>query len=444
MLKSSAASGSHSTPAAGTRAKRVLLVTDRTFIPPYDGASGSYYVWFTLLRAAGCRVSVVSFNFPRVRWTEASRATLRELTDQTLILDAYRTSFAAVTKQLAIVLWRLIAGRRFLPVALENFWGRRQKLQVKQFLQENTFDAIIVSKTGTTRLVGIENLRSANARKIVDMRDNHPRRERLTQEAILRFAKRDLLGLLSLLHLEEIRALCNWASESRMLREEAAILSEYDHVVFNADEEASAFVGAGLLSRRVQVIPWVCVSQADPTQVIDRDSSRYDIGLIGSSALFNVEGAEYFAREIVPALARRGIHPRIIIAGGVAKHARRLFPSEATVELTEWVADISQFYRDVRIVTIPLLSGTGISIKTLEAASYGAAIVTTSVGLRGTALRPYEDVLVADSTDDFATALSRLLSDDALCRELGRNAGKRMQTSHSVSTVVQKLEALVS
>jgi glycosyltransferase involved in cell wall biosynthesis len=275
------------------------------------------------------------------------------------------------------------------------------------------------------------------------MHDNFPQREHLTKRIFVKLANRDAKCAWSLLHPEVIRALCSWASENAMLREEIEVLSTYDRVLFYSAEEADTFIKAGLPSAQVSTLPWACVTKNNLSSAINLHTSHFDVGIIASSAIFNVEGIEYFAREIMPMLAKNGLRPSVLVAGSIGKYARHFFCADDSVEFIDWVEDVSTFYSRVNTVAVPLLSGTGISIKTLEAASYGAPIVSTSVGIRGVSIRPGIDLLLGDSAEDFAGALAKLLADDTLRARLGRSVRDRIKSTHSPSELLRRIRAIV-
>ncbi len=83
------------------------------------------------------------------------------------------------------------------------------------------------------------------------------------------------------------------------------------------------------------------------------------------------------------------------------------------------VADLSPFYRDALVVACPVLSGSGTSIKVLEALAHSRAVLTTSVGARGLGLVPDEHAVVCDAPEEFAARLSALLAHPAEAAALG-------------------------
>ena len=109
-----------------------------------------------------------------------------------------------------------------------------------------------------------------------------------------------------------------------------------------------------------------------------------------------------------------------------------------------WIEDVSDFYDQVEVVVVPLLTGTGVSVKAIEAAAHGAAIVTTTVGMRGLDLAPGTDLLVADEAAAFTDCVTRVLDDLALRAALRRNALDGLRRHHSRERFVQGVGRLLA
>ena len=78
-----------------------------------------------------------------------------------------------------------------------------------------------------------------------------------------------------------------------------------------------------------------------------------------------------------------------------------------------------------RVAVVPLLAGSGTRFKILEAWSAGLAVVSTTIGAEGLPARDGENLLLADGGPAFAAAVTRLLEDATLRRELG-HAGRQL------------------
>jgi glycosyltransferase involved in cell wall biosynthesis len=413
-----------------------LLVTDRAFMRSYDGSAAIYTAWLAALRLLGFRVSVVSFNQAMVRWTEPDLAELSAQADKVLILDAYRNTVEAALMKAERVAWSIIAGRRFAP----SVFGRRHTAsnldRLSKFIAARRFALVVVNKTSSIRLLGSV-LDQSTGCKLLDIHDNLPRRARLTRSVAFRLAASNP-QLTRLMRIEDLGDVFGWASETRLTREEVRQLKRYDGILFPDADEGGAFVSAGLDPARAHVIPWPIVGTVRKRDRI----GGFQVGFIGSAQLFNFEAAEFFVRQVLPRLRREYPGLRVLVAGSIVRSAGGIL-REAGVELIPWIEQIADFYRQVDVIVVPLLSGTGVSVKTIEAAAHGSAIVTTPVGLRGLALRHEREVLVAEGGEAFAAAISRLLRDPVLRTRLGTAAANAVAVHHSLEAFCRATEALL-
>jgi glycosyltransferase involved in cell wall biosynthesis len=86
--------------------------------------------------------------------------------------------------------------------------------------------------------------------------------------------------------------------------------------------------------------------------------------------------------------------------------------------------------------------GGGTRFKLLEAMAAGIPVVSTTVGAEGVPTRSGEELLLADSPDDFAGAVLRLLDDPALCQRLTAAARILVREQFDWRAVVPKLEQI--
>jgi glycosyltransferase involved in cell wall biosynthesis len=74
------------------------------------------------------------------------------------------------------------------------------------------------------------------------------------------------------------------------------------------------------------------------------------------------------------------------------------------------------------IVIVPLLSGSGIRVKIIENMALGKCIVATTIGAEGIGATHNENILLADTPQDFAAAIAKLFSEENLQNTIGKNA----------------------
>jgi glycosyltransferase involved in cell wall biosynthesis len=417
----------------------VLLVTDRPFLEPIDGSTHTYLMWLRVLTDLGCQVSVLSFDRESLQWSPKDLGRLPSLTASSLILKAHGNRLGTMVDTVLSTVWRSLAGRRYLPAPLETVLRRGQRDRLVAFLQEGQFDSIMLNKLHTTALIGRNLFRSLPARKVIDIHDNYPVREALNRQILLDLARSDWPAFRAAIKPRDLLEMASWAKRHRLLAEEVRRLSDFDHVVFNAREEAELYVRTGLPRAKVAVLP--LPRPQDQADIKAADHPRpYQIGLIASAALSNIEGLHFLANRIMPTLRQHGI--RLLVAGTIGRYAKPLVPPESGTVLG-WIDDVATFYDQVEVILVPLLTGTGVSVKAMEAAAHGAAIVTTTIGMRGLDLQPGQDLLVADDPEAFIAAVLRVLDDSALKLQLRRNAQLALRRHHSRDAFARGVAALL-
>jgi glycosyltransferase involved in cell wall biosynthesis len=105
------------------------------------------------------------------------------------------------------------------------------------------------------------------------------------------------------------------------------------------------------------------------------------------------------------------------------------------------VADLAAAYRGAAVFLNPIRSGGGMRGKVLEAFACGCAVVSTSMGMEGVDARSGEHCQLADTREEFASAVVRYLRDPALRREHGRAARALVERNYDPGRVFPRLEA---
>lgn len=119
----------------------------------------------------------------------------------------------------------------------------------------------------------------------------------------------------------------------------------------------------------------------------------------------NVMALEFFLRDVFPRLENVTLH---VIAG--QRHQRFWDLEHAGVEVEGFVSDVRPAYQRATLVIAPLVASAGTNVKILEAMAMGKAIVSTEAGIHGLELERRADVVVTDSAEAMASAITRLLN----------------------------------
>jgi len=153
----------------------------------------------------------------------------------------------------------------------------------------------------------------------------------------------------------------------------------------------------------------------------------------------NNDAAKYFCDEILPAIKKD--KPDVIVdIVGKEPSDEVLKLSEITgVNVTGAVPDIRPFISNASVYIVPLRVGGGTRLKILEAMAIGVPIVSTSIGCEGIGLTHGEDILIADTAEEFAAQTLRLLGDAPLRQRLTVNARELVEERFSWKTIGEKL-----
>lgn len=128
-----------------------------------------------------------------------------------------------------------------------------------------------------------------------------------------------------------------------------------------------------------------------------------------------------------------------VLAGGAAEPERTdNFIALGNIEEEA----LNLLYKAVDLVLIPLQMGTGASVKTAEAMSYGKPILGTRIGFRGYLVTSGVEAIVSDNLSDYPALIRTLLGNPIALQEIGHNA-RRFARRYHYTKVYRAYERLV-
>jgi polysaccharide biosynthesis protein PslH len=154
----------------------------------------------------------------------------------------------------------------------------------------------------------------------------------------------------------------------------------------------------------------------------------------------NIAAASFLAHDLLPRVrvSQPGAH--VVIVGREPHPEVRALAALDGVEVTGEVEDIRPWLQDARVFACPMLSGTGIKNKLLEAMAMECACVVTPLALQGLDITGGEHALIGETADELAMHITRVLSNDEIARRLGRAAGEYVRAKHNWDSVARAYE----
>ena len=180
------------------------------------------------------------------------------------------------------------------------------------------------------------------------------------------------------------------------------------------------------------------------------DVSRYEFSPDGrepDTVLFvgnfkhppNQTALEWFVQRVWPAVREKRAGARLLAVGAQAPEGFAQRVAAPGVEFVGEVDDIREPMRRCAVFIAPILSGSGVRVKLLEAFAAGIPVVSTGIGAEGLAEKSGEIVELADEPESFAAATVRLLEQPETARELAVRARREVEEDWDMETITGRL-----
>lgn len=205
------------------------------------------------------------------------------------------------------------------------------------------------------------------------------------------------------------------------------------------------------LQRRPKDISKAIFLPPDPgtSKIRSYPASGKEVLFVGILAVsLNVNALQWYVDHVHPRLSKLEGYSLTIAGrtGGVPIPAlTKMVERYPNISFCPDPQDLDGLYSRAAVFVNPVLNGAGLKVKTIHALQAGVAVVTTSIGMEGTGLISGKHLLVADSADEFADSVERLLKDRSLASALVRSAQSFFAEKYNQErNIEQSLSAVLS
>lgn len=232
-------------------------------------------------------------------------------------------------------------------------------------------------------------------------------------------------------------------SAGKLARHESRAFRDADLVWVCSEEERDHLAGL-VPAARVVVIP-NGVDTALFSPVVD-PPMRGRLVFFGRLDYFpNADAVVFFAREILPLIRQHVPHAELVVAGpGAGSELRGMAERTTGLRLVGPLADLRPLIASAEAVVVPLRSGGGTRLKILEALAMAKAVVSTSLGAEGLALRSGREAFIADLPEAFARAVVEVLRDADARDRVGSAGRDRVRESYDWSGIETRMLSSIS
>jgi len=217
------------------------------------------------------------------------------------------------------------------------------------------------------------------------------------------------------------------------LGDELRRLELYDQVWAISPEESYFF--SQFLGNRVKYIPMML---PDPIPVTPNSNPEFDLVYVASDNPKNIMSAAWFFDHVYPLISPDA---RLAVVGKITSHVPENLPN---VTLIPYVEHLETIYTNARVALSPMLEGTGVKVKVVEALSHGLPVVCTERGTDGLPFKSNNGCLVGETPAEFADYVNRLLQDADLYKQQAEMAKNTFLQCFSAEEVSKRLDAALS
>ena len=378
---------------------RILVLANKLPYPPRDGGSIAILNMITGLSDIGHEVTCLALNTTKHNFpVEKIPGTLTD-----------KIRFIGITCDSSIKPARLILNLLFSrkPYIAQRFNNHEFSQRLSRLLAEEPFDLVQLEGPYAGHYLDVVRAGS-NAR--VSFRAHN------VEHQIWKRKAANEKVLLKRWYLSNMAA--------RLERYEMGVLRQTDCLVAISPLDETYFRDKGAGQPAI-TIPTGFSMQSYPSSPLPSEPSLFFIGAL--DWIPNQEGLKWFLEHVFDPLCAEVPDIRFHVAGRNAPESfEKLVKKEQIIYHGE-VEDARAFMQSYRVMVAPLLTGSGIRIKILEAMALGRPVVTTSIGIEGIPAENKREVMVADDPQLFKDQIINLISGNEIAPRLVADGKKLIQ-----------------
>lgn len=134
----------------------------------------------------------------------------------------------------------------------------------------------------------------------------------------------------------------------------------------------------------------------------------------------NVDAAVFLSIEVMPIVRGRIPNAKLMLAGARPDPKVKELANELT-EVTGWVDDIRDCYAKAKVFVAPMMIGTGLQNKLLEAMAMEIPCITSTLANNALKATPNEQILIAESPQEYANHIIELLENQEKAKLIAAN-----------------------
>ena len=224
---------------------------------------------------------------------------------------------------------------------------------------------------------------------------------------------------------------------SRLKREEINYLNQIDGLLAITNNDLEHFRELGYSGPAVEIPVGI---DTDQYRFREEQASR-PVAYLGSLDWPpNQEGVKWMLDKVLPEIRKSNQDLTVAIAG-------RNAPTQLAEELKNHpgvhfigeVPNAAQYMQSAQVLVVPVLSGSGMRVRLVEAMALGVPVVTTTIGAEGLPITSGSEMIIADDPANFASTVIELLKGSEKRDKLARLGRKMVEENFKEAAIASRL-----
>lgn len=215
---------------------------------------------------------------------------------------------------------------------------------------------------------------------------------------------------------------------------EMEICSKAD-AVFPISDVDTAWFQNKLPQKIVKTLPFG-VDISKKVEISKHNKTLFFIGSLNWSP--NIEGLLWFLKEVWNNKKLNFPELKLVVAGRHMPDELFEFADNRT-EFVGEVPDSTDFMLQNGAMIVPLLSGSGIRIKIIEALMNSKVVISTKIGAEGINYTHGKDIIIADTPEEFCEAINNYYNSAENSLSISENARQLIENEHNNKIVIDDL-----
>ena len=390
--------------------RKILIVTNRIPYPLKDGGNLAMNSMINGYKDAGWQVYLLSMN--------TSRHHVAQKVLEKLYLDLYCFEWVNVNNDLNKI--RLVKNYLFskLPESVERFYKADFELKLRDVMANFSpnvvqFESVFLSSylpvvnkfEGTIKVLRLHNVEYHIWQSLAAKVENRLKKIYFT------------------------------SLTNRIRKYEKSSWAKYDLLLPITNKDAEV-VKKRKLTNELLVAPFGIDLSHIPLQTTEEKWVGYHIGAM--DWIPNREGLQWFLQQVWPKVIKSNPKFEFYFAGrDMPEELKKI--SIKNIYCLDEVPSAEEFIADKKILIVPLLSGSGIRVKILEAMAAGKVVITTVNGIKGIDARNGTHYLLANRPEDFQRTIKWCLDNKENAQAIADNARKLIAERYNNNKITQKI-----